>query len=78
MRTGTGKWRVNNNENVLWVVIDRLKTETKIKKKPIPPIPGIEDGVKFDDNIAFDIPVDKLKTAPPSGPTGAKNRWRKK
>jgi len=75
-RTGDGKWRVK--DNVVWVVIDRLKTETKILKKPIPAIPGFEDNVKVDENIAFDIPADKLKTAPPSGPTGPKNRWRRK
>lgn len=63
----------------MWLlVVDQLRTETKVLKKPIPPIPGFEDGVKFDSNVAFDIAADKLKNAPPSGPTAPKNRWLKK
>jgi len=77
VRTGDGKWNVDS-ENVVWIVIAELRTETKIKKKPIPPIPGFEDGVKVDYKVAIDIPINKLKTAPPSGPTGPKNRWRRK
>lgn len=55
-----------------------LKKETKIKKKPIPAIPGFEDEVKIDNNVSIDVEVKKLQTAPPSGPNAPKNRWRKK
>jgi hypothetical protein len=74
-RSGSGRWSVK--ESTVWVVCDSLKKETKMKKKPIPNIPGFEDEVKVDYNITVDIPLDKLRTAPPSGPNAPKNRWRK-
>ncbi len=77
-RSGSGRWSVDK-DYVVWVVIDELKTETKIKKKPIPMIPGYEDGVKVDKKVSIDIPGDKLKSAPSStGTMAPKNRWRRR
>eukprot|EP01115_Flamella_aegyptia_P002390 TRINITY_DN136428_c0_g1_i1.p1 TRINITY_DN136428_c0_g1~~TRINITY_DN136428_c0_g1_i1.p1 ORF type:complete len:126 (+),score=36.52 TRINITY_DN136428_c0_g1_i1:88-465(+) len=75
-RTGSGTWSVDSNGTV-WVKCDELRKETKMKKRPIPNMPGFEDGVKVDYNIAVDIPADKLRNAPPSGPSAPKNRWRR-
>ena len=74
-RTGHGKWKVEND--VVWVILDELKKETKALKPQIPAIPGFHEDVKIDKNIAIDIPVDKLKSAPASGPSAPKNRWRR-
>jgi len=76
-RKGEGKWSVE--DGLVWVVLAEMRKEVKIKKKPgAPSIPGIQDEVKVDYKVAFDIPLDKLQKAPPSGPSAPKNRWRKK
>ena len=65
---------IKENETV-WVTCESLKKEVKLKKKSL--IPGIGDETKIDYNIVVDVPVDKLKNAPPSGPNAPKNKWRK-
>jgi hypothetical protein len=76
-RTGHGKWSVK--DETVWVMLDELKKEAKVPKKSFAPmIPGIKDEVKIDKNILVDIPVDKLRTAPASGPAAPKNKWRRK
>lgn len=61
-RNGSGTWKIGEDD-IVWIIIASLTTDTKVKKQPIP-IPGIKDEVKVDQNVAIDIPAQKLRTAP--------------
>eukprot|EP01118_Nematostelium_gracile_P012358 TRINITY_DN4506_c0_g1_i1.p1 TRINITY_DN4506_c0_g1~~TRINITY_DN4506_c0_g1_i1.p1 ORF type:complete len:138 (-),score=38.48 TRINITY_DN4506_c0_g1_i1:60-425(-) len=75
-RSGAGKWTIDKDETV-FVICESMTKDTKAKKK-ISPMPGYKDEIKVDYNVAVDIPVQKLKTAPASGPSAPKNRWTKR
>lgn len=71
-RSGEGRWRVEND--TLWLVCPEMRKDTKLKRTSAI---GLKDEVKTDYNIAVDVPVEKLRNAPPSGPNAPKSRWRR-
>ena len=73
-RSGEGTWKVD--DEYVWVTVNELKKDTKAKSKV--PIPGFGDEVKVDYNVAIEIKVNQLRTAPPAGPNAPKNRWLRK
>ncbi|PRP88646.1 hypothetical protein PROFUN_02742 [Planoprotostelium fungivorum] len=73
-RSGDGSWKVE--EDLIWVYCRELKKVTKAKKTV--PIPGFGDETKVDLNVAVEMKLQQVRTAPPAGPTAPKNRWTKK
>lgn len=73
-RSGEGTWKVD--DEYVWVTVNELKKDTKAKAKV--PIPGFGDEVKVDYNVAIEIKVNQIKTAPAAGPNAPKNRWLRK
>eukprot|EP01117_Protostelium_nocturnum_P001023 TRINITY_DN1134_c0_g1_i1.p1 TRINITY_DN1134_c0_g1~~TRINITY_DN1134_c0_g1_i1.p1 ORF type:complete len:122 (+),score=48.41 TRINITY_DN1134_c0_g1_i1:153-518(+) len=70
-RVGSGTWKVD--EEIVWVHCRELKKTTK--GKSVMKLPGFGNEEKVDFNVAVELKVKQLQTAPPAGPDAPKSRW---